>query len=231
MAQYFDFAGSSGDYASTPDSVAMDITDLDVAIKLAEPDWTPAAHGGLVSKYSGGQRTFRFALRTSGKLRLDWSVDGSATLGAESSVATGVTDGEIKWVRCTLDVDNGASGYDLKFYTGDNGTDWVQLGSTTTGGATTSLFAGTADLLVAADSGGSSMVGTFNGYIARLYDSIGGSVAVEFNAGDFTVGEGDTDTAVSSATGETWTLHGTGVIVEDTPAAGTAKDRLLLGVG
>lgn len=55
----------------------------------------------------------------------------------------------------------------------------------------------------------------------------GGTAVADFNADDFTVGDGATDTAEDS-TGKTWTINGAGSeILSDSDRSGL----LLLGVG
>lgn len=44
------------------------------------------------------------------------------------------------WVRVTLDVDNGASGHTVTFYTSSDGVTWTQLGTATTRGGTSALY-------------------------------------------------------------------------------------------
>jgi len=124
-----------------PNSAIGGITgDLDIAVKVAPNDWTPASQQVLVAqRVNAGQRAFYFYIDTTGKLALAFSSDGTAESFIASTVATGLTDGSTKWVRVTLDVDNGASGYTVGFYTGDDGVSWTQLGTGVTVGGATSI--------------------------------------------------------------------------------------------
>lgn len=109
MTTYLDLPGTSGNYASSPDSAALSITsDIDIRVKVAMDDWTPAALCRLMSKSNTGSGTISYILSvisatqgTAGCLRLTLSSDGTNTTAATSSVATGVTDGAVKWVRAT----------------------------------------------------------------------------------------------------------------------------------
>jgi len=135
---------------TTPDAAALDVTgDIDLRARVALTDWTPATANSLISKYvtTGNQRSYRLNVATDGTLQLTWSASGTAASGAVgSSVATGLADGATKWVRATLDVDNGASGNTTRFYLSDDGVNWTQLGSAIVNAGVTSIYAGTATL-------------------------------------------------------------------------------------
>jgi hypothetical protein len=139
--------GTAANYASTPDSTVLSITgDIDIRVKVAATDWTPASNSNLVSKRptnaNNNSIAYTFYLSSGATLRFGWSTDGTSGTSTEknSTVATGLTDGSIKWVRVTVDVDNGAGGADIKFYMGDDGVSWTQLGTTVTNAGTISYF-------------------------------------------------------------------------------------------
>jgi hypothetical protein len=96
-----------------------------------------------------------------------------------------ITDGEYLWIKYTLDVDNGAGGHDVKFYTAaDQATEpttWTQLGSTVTTAGTTSVWPGTAGLII---GGRSATTQVFNGSLARVIirNGIGGNTVLDFYA-------------------------------------------------
>lgn len=161
--------GTSGNYVSCPDSAGVSITgDIDVRVKVALSDWTPASAQCFLSKWtpSGNQRSWRFEVDTLGQLVFTWSTDGSATASETSSAATGIADGAVKWVRVTLDVDNGAAGRTARFYVADDdsGTTWTQLGTAKTTAGVTSIYDSTAVLEV-----GSITVGTNNLAVGKFY--------------------------------------------------------------
>lgn len=155
--------GVAGNYVSTPDSSALDITgDLDVQVKVAMTDWTPAASESiLLSKTASDSYTLN--LLSTGVLRFQWVTSAVATLFSDSTVATGITDGATKWVRVTLDVNNGASGNTTTFYTSDDGTNWTVLGSPVVKAGTTDIRATTGPLNIGAygASGTLPAAGTF----------------------------------------------------------------------
>lgn len=116
----------------------LDISgDLDLRVHVCPDDWTPASDTMLFAIWAAfaAGKSYRFLLRSDGKPEFQWQGGSTVTCSA----ATGFTDATKHWVRVTLDVDNGASGYDLKFWTSSDGFSWNQLGTTTTGGSTTSI--------------------------------------------------------------------------------------------
>ena len=122
-----DVGGSSGDYASAGDATAI-TGDIDVIVQYLTDDWTPSAIETLCSKWgSAGNRSWRFQLLTTGHLRFEWSVDGTAITQEDSDNTVSFTDGA-GTVRVALDVDNGASDYHIQFYeSDDDGVTWSKL--------------------------------------------------------------------------------------------------------
>lgn len=208
--------GVAGNYYSTPDSTAVDITgDLDLRILLAMPDWTPSADSAVLSKYTttGNQRSYRLAvLSSSGQLFFQWSADGVVASSATSTAAPTVSDGQALWVRVTLDVDNGAAGNTVTFYTSTNGVTWTQLGTPVVGVGTTSLFVSTAVVEVGSLTAGTLQPLSARVFRAQVYNGIGGTLVADFNPGNYVTG-----TTFVAATGETWTLNGASTIVNGIP--------------
>jgi hypothetical protein len=118
---------------------------------------------------------------TNGLLRLNWSDNGTNVYSSTSSVVTGITDGASKWIRVTLDVDDGAGNSATNFYTADDSatypTSWTQLGATITRAGTTNIFDSTNALTVGPPSGTSGSSGTF--YRAIVKDGIGGTTVFD----------------------------------------------------
>lgn len=148
-------------------------TDLDVAVKVALDDWTPASQWSFAAHSGGaGDRGWWFQVETSGLLSLVFSNDGTALITKTSTVAPVVADGGTLWVRVVLDVDNGAGGYDVKFYTSTNGATWTQLGATVTTAVVTTLF----DAVTFYEIGGRGTNTTLSGklYEVRIRNGIAG---------------------------------------------------------
>jgi len=207
-----DLPGASGDFAHTPDSTAVSVTgDIDIRCHAAADDWTPVSTQAFVGKWQvAANASYILQLESSGNLRLSWSTTGADSLTATSTVAVSFSDGNIGHVRATLDVDNGASGRDVTFYTSVDGVTWTQLGATVTAAGITSIFDGTALLTVGAyaDAGTTEMfAGTI--FSAQIYSGIGGTLVADFNpSADANTG----DPSFVSSTGETWTIAGSAAI-------------------
>ncbi len=142
--------GTSGNYASTPDTSALDITgDIDIRVKVAMDDWTPSAVQDLLAKYDSpaNQRGYLLQLDVAGSLILWLSSTGAASGSSTSSVPTGMVGGTVKWVRATYRM----SDRRVQFFLSDDGVSWSQLGTDLTH-SMTSIFSNTAPLVIGARS-------------------------------------------------------------------------------
>ena len=223
---FLELPGASGDYASAPDSAALSVTgDIDMRVAHTPPAWNPATNSTLISKYTAGDFSWLFEVRTNGTLRLVWSVDGSATISVFSTAALVASGGDILLFRATLDVDNGASGYDVAFYTKvttsstrsadiNSHTGWTQLGTTVTGGSTTSIFDSAHIVEIGSYTTGTS--GALTGPVqrAQIYNGIAGTLV--FDA-DFT----DISTHAATRTSVTEKANSAVVTVHSNSAATT----------
>jgi hypothetical protein len=144
--------GSANTDAVTADLAAHDISgDIDVRVRGSADDWTPVTDFlNPLSRWSGALNSWYLALRSNGRLIFQWKDSGAITRNATSSVATGISDGEVGWIRATLDVDNGAGGCDVTFYTSADGEtpSWSQLGTVQTQAFTTDILTGTGGIYV-----------------------------------------------------------------------------------
>lgn len=205
--------GASGDYASTPDDPALDITgDLDIRIEATADEWDSGAVQALVSKYAttGDQRAYRAYVDAAGHPVLTWSTDGTAA-GEQTRTATvplPVTSGRLA-IRWTLDVDNGSTEHVVTFFTAATiDGQWTQLGDPVVTAGTTSIFASTAELQVGILEGTSE---PFTGsiHVAEVRDGIDGTAVANPDFADQPGGTaGFTDPA-----GRVWTVNGDAQIV------------------
>lgn len=211
---YLDLPGDKTGYASTPDSAALSITgDLDVRIEVYLRNWV--ANNDLIGKatVTGNQVSWGFYVKSDGTLQLWWSNDGSTLLHSTSTVAVPVpTSGRLA-LRATIDVNNGASGNTVTFYTSDSisGT-WTQLGSAVVTSGTTSIFDSTAAVQV-----GRIPSFTFAGidgkvFSAEIRSGIGGSVVANPDFTSQTVG----DTSFTDGHSNTWTINDPASITDRT---------------
>lgn len=207
FADYMTLPGVASNYATTPDTAANSLTgSIDIRVKLAATDYTPAATEVYVSKQqvSGSQQSYEFLMLTAGTLVFRYSPDGTtgAMRTATASTATSVTNGTRTYLRCLYNTSTG----DVIFYKSTDGTSWSQIGTTQTitSGA---IFNGTLQLAVGARADGSSpMSGLI--YSAEVRNGTTDTVVASFTAEDAVT---DADTTITShATGEVWTINKSG---------------------
>lgn len=208
--------GTSGNYASTPDAASLDIVgDIDLRVRVAMDDWTPAAESTLIAKYTatGNQRSYALAVTTTGALIMRWSEDGTVEKSKTSSVVNSFTNGTTHWVRATLDVNVGGTDAAVDFYTSEDGSTWTALGTQQLNGATTSIFASTAVLEL-----GSQTAGTVNRLAGKIFRAqvltgIGGTAVASPIA---------STTSITDATPLTWTVQGTAYLSSHSTFGGQA---------
>jgi hypothetical protein len=208
--------GSSGNYASTPDAASLDIVgDIDLRVRVAMDDWTPAAESTLIAKYTatGNQRSYALAVTATGALILRWSEDGTAQKTATSSAANTFTNGTTHWVRATLDVNNGAADAAINFYTSEDGSTWTALGTQQLNGATTSIFASTAVLELGSQTGGTVNLLAGKIFQAQVLTGIAGTAVAAPIA---------STTSITDATPLTWTVQGTAYLSSHSTFGGQA---------
>lgn len=194
--------------AATPDAASLDITgDLDIRCKLSELSWSAPGGQYLVTKVNVPvtDASYYLFLNSDGRPGFGWSADGVTVLTKNStlSASTVFAAHSAGWVRAILDVDNGAAGNDVKFYTSPDGTTWTQLGTTVTTAGVTSVHAGAVDLEIGTYSGNSG-ASMNNSYIfkAEVRNGIAGTVVAN---PDFSAQLGGT-TSFLDGTGKTWTI-------------------------
>lgn len=133
---------------------------------------------------------------TPGEVTLTWFDSSNVQ---HSVPSTGAALDPYAWneLKATLDVDNGAGGHTVTFYTKASGS-WVQIGSPVITAGTTDIRNGTGPLTAACFS---TMV-----EYAEVRSGIDGTLAANFQATDATSPSGSGDTWTATTTGETWTV-------------------------
>lgn len=199
---------ASGDYFSTPNAVANQITgNLSLITEIALTSYTPAAVETLIAKdsVSAGGRSYALNVQTTGNPRLNYSLDGSTVISVTSSAALPFAAN----TRIHLGVEREASTGKVRFYTSTDGSvTWTQLGTEQTG-ASGNIYAGNA---IVQFGNLSSLSYALNG---KVYDSeayaglaiTSPTTAVmkfDFDPGEWVSGT----TWTSSETGEVWTING-----------------------
>jgi hypothetical protein len=140
---------ATGVQATTPDAAALHITgDLDVRADIQPDDWSSPTTTQVAGRWGApGNRSWRL-LVNQGFVQFAWTADGSTALSNAVALGTAAITPRM-CVRVTLDVDNGASGRTVRFYTSTTLTGpWTQLGSDLVTAGTTAVFAGTAPLVI-----------------------------------------------------------------------------------
>jgi hypothetical protein len=169
--------GVNGVRCSTADKAALSIVgDIDVRIDIEPTRWrgfgSRNSHNMiLASKWTAPQRAWHFFIREDGVPVFQWSTTGSNSISVVATAAVPVTTGRLA-LRVFLDVDNGASGRTVTFYTAPtiNGT-WTVLGAPVIGALTT-VFAGTSAVeLGSLGNGAAPSFALVNGhnYVGRIF--------------------------------------------------------------
>jgi hypothetical protein len=199
---------------TTPDSPSLAVTDLDVCVDVALDTWAlPSGSVEFAGRYqaSGDNRSWVFAYSATGQLYLSWSPDGTLTSRIDrfSTEPLVAHNGQRLAVRVALDVDNGAGGYEVRFYTGRtvDDTDWKLLGDPIIGTSPTAVFDGAAGLELGEVAGLTAVGPTGKLHAVKVLNGINGTVAASMRTSD----------AVPAATsftsgGAVWTLAGDAVL-------------------
>lgn len=175
--------------------------DIDVRVDVEPRSWNDTQF--LMGKWStdsslAGLRQWAFVITTDGKLALKWSTDGTTLTNSIESTLQVPTDTPRKAVRVTIDVNNGAAGHTVTFYTSDTiAGSWTQLGDAVVTSGTTSIYAANpAQGLTLgaestdADDGATPSYGTLRGrfYGAELYSGIAGTKVADIDFTGLTTG-------------------------------------------
>lgn len=203
--------GTSGNYASTPDTALLDITgDIEFRVLAAADDWSASGDHFIVAKGSGADTSYRFGVN-SGFPFVHLSIDGTSFFTTISGVAVPADDGEQIALRAVVDVDNGATDRVVTFYYGPSiDGPWTLLDEVTSDTAIV-IHVGTAVLEVGSRAAGTADF--FAGSIAVvkvIADPFG--TAVEVANPDFAA-EADSTASFADDAGRTWTVNGTAEIL------------------
>jgi len=204
---------------STADKAVLDITgDIDIRADIWPYTWRPSLFMVIASKYqaTSDQRSWVLYLSRDGLLKLRWYTAGTLTpaVTASSTTAVPASSGRLS-IRATLDVDNGAAGNTVTFYTSPTslGT-WTQLGSAVVTAGTTAIFSTSADLVFGGGEDSQRVFSDGMGFGGRffkgeVYNGIAGTRVANMDATSRAAG--DTTWSDALATPNTWTLtSGTG---------------------
>lgn len=211
---YMDLPGLQISRARTFDPIGAS-GDTDIRVDVEPRSWRPLDRYGFASRWRDGDytiaRSWTFYMDTAGILWFGWSPDGTTTLLKGSTAPVPSASGRLS-LRVTLDVDNGAAGNTVTFYTAPSFTGtYTQLGSTVVTAGVTSVGNPTSYVEVGRASRTTGADLLLQGRVYRMTqrNSIGGTVIVgaDFSALDSEV------TSFTGDVGATWELSGNAVIV------------------
>ena len=193
---YFYMPGDAGNYVSTPDAAAQDITgDIDFTFDIALDDWT-ATNQTVLAKWltTGNQGSYQVFF-TASTIRLQLSSTGSDF--PVTNVALSFLDGGLPadGARMQFRIKYTASTSNVKYYEW-LADDWSEFGDKTT--SITSIYASTAIVTIGAREGSSELNMSGKVYDAKVYDGFldgGGTLISHFDANDAVDGVAWTGTA------------------------------------
>jgi hypothetical protein len=199
---YLYLPGILGNFASTPDAAALDLTgDVELVARVAALDWSPAANMRIIGKRStalGGN--YELSLDASGFLA--WANAASGGVASVSTAAVSFTDGTAGWVKVTYR----NSDRRLQFFTAaDSASEpgvFTQLGTDVTHLASGNI----ADTNTLCVGGIGSAFNPWSGNIYRaiVRNGIGGTTV--FDA-DFTANTNQSSFTESSSNAATVTIN------------------------
>lgn len=214
------FPGVFGNYLSVPDAANLDITDdIEIVARIAPTSYRPAVQSAIMGKYTttANQRSFTFAIGTSGQLVFTMSTTGGDFLQHLSNVLP--ANSLPMWIKVTRVRSTGA----VNFYTAPDApiepTTWTNLGPTGTIGVGVGMFVSTAPVEIGAIATGLAQV--FAGLVRRVIirNAVGGAVVLDVAEND--AGQPGTFSTFVARSGQTVTVNQTGAVAHLNPSVGT----------
>jgi hypothetical protein len=175
--------GATNQGATAPDAPTLDIVgDFDLRACVLMDDWTPVADFGfaaVIGKWDTG--SYGLFVKSTGVLGAVWLDSGGTQRSADSTAATGFVDGTAHWIRVTLDVDNGASGRTVTFFTSNQPIDtspaavtWSTLGAAVVQAGVTTVRATSDPLFIGQIGTVEEWAGNF--YYGEIRNGVGGTI-------------------------------------------------------
>ena len=206
---YLYLPGESGNYASTPDAAALDITgDLVLIAELDLDDWTPASVSDVVNKWGGATASWWWQLNTDGTMRFRF-YDGGGTLRIFSLSDPVTSSSGIYFIGIALDVDNGSGGSDVEYFDSADGSTWNSLQSRTIGTTNGDMQSSSSDVYIGTRDGTNDplMGGVRRVKIASSGDIGTSNFVFDADFTQLTASEVD-NSSFTEETGKTVTLNG-----------------------
>ncbi|MFI1030725.1 hypothetical protein [Streptomyces sp. NPDC020951] len=144
---HLELDGDPTGYVSTPHVSALDITgDIDIRVELDSDMTSYADNTTIIGKWGTSVAARSWSLRyINGLIAIDW-INGSAL---QFNAAVGADRYGGGALRVTLDVDNGAGGYTVRFYQADTiDGPWTQFSVDIVGSGTTVIQSSTSPVTI-----------------------------------------------------------------------------------
>ena len=214
------FAGAS-QWVTTPSTAAVQLTDEDLDIRVLVTPFSTAVDFSFFIKDNsvGSPAEYIFYHNAAGGTTLRFKYSGAAARTLDSTVASPLVNFTRMWLR----VNRIRSTGELIFYKSTSSTEddtavaWTQVGDAISGVAENC----TAAANPVSVAGSQAFAGTSSaGKLYRVVLYKNGVKTADFNPADWVETSINGATAVSSMTGETWTLTSTGATPAQIVAAG-----------
>lgn len=194
---------------STPSAAPLQITgDLDARWDIESSNWDSGDCLELGGQWgASGQRGWH-AYVFAGTLRMAWTTDGITEVTAAASLSTAVHPRRM-CVRATIDVNNGAGGRSIAFYTGPTlSGPWSQIGTTAIVAGTSATATSTAAVEIGdvTTTAYSHVQGRI--YAAQIRSGIGGTIVASPDLSTLQPGA----TTFTDGTGVAWTANASDAI-------------------
>ena len=180
---YVYLPGVAGNYASTPQTAAYNITsDLELVCRVSVSDWASGTNQVLISRVgTSGQYTYEF-VNLNGAFGLFLSTDGT-TFSNTYSTAHGLVNGQTYWVKVVRVTSSGV----ITWYKADDQAtepvSWTTIFSSGAVSAGSLPFASTEPLYIGGRTSAQPLAGRM--YRAIIRNGIGGTTVFDAN---FTTG-------------------------------------------
>ena len=196
---YVYLSGISGNYFSTPNAAANQITgDIEIIAKINVTNINTTQH--IVAKRSLITNIGYTLVIGSSRLNFQFSLNGTTNLLVQSTVNVPFTANQDYWVKATRSATNG----NVEFYTSGDGVIYTQLG-TTVASTSGSMFNSTQVLEIGSRGTGSSQLLQGKVYYASITNTIGGAPTQIFNPNNYVAATSQSQW--TSSTGEVWTRN------------------------
>ena len=180
--------GAATNYASAPDSPALDITgDIEIVVRVAMDDWTPTADQVVAGKWQVGQYSWHFRVSSTGQFKILVSSDGIGTADLQTTgvPSPALVNGSSYWIRARYTLSNRTLVVGYSLDAGQAEPSVYDNTVTSAGGASVSVFSGTSILEIGSVEGGSALLLAGKFYRAIVRNGIGGTTVFDAN---FTTG-------------------------------------------